>query len=296
MTTIGRMSSSSQGLQNMDSVAGMQKRMAQLQEQVSSGKAIQRASDNPGGTQSVMTLRAEQARITQYTKQIDNGLLRLNTARTQVDSINDQLLKVRDLVIQGQSSAVPANVRSALAAQVDVLRSSLLVAANGDFAGRPLFAGATSGAIAYDATGAFVGDANAVSTRVDDSGSTVRIELNGPEVFGSGATDAFALLTTIAASLRSAPADLAANLVTLDSVITTARGAQATVLSRINQLNELHDVTADRELGLAGALNAVENTDLAKAVMELTTQQTGYQAALYATAKVMQPSLMDFLQ
>ena len=85
MTTIGRMSSSSQGLQNMDSVAGMQKRMAQLQEQVSSGKAIQRASDNPGGTQSVMTLRAEQARITQYTKNIDNGLLRLNTARTQVE-------------------------------------------------------------------------------------------------------------------------------------------------------------------------------------------------------------------
>jgi flagellin-like hook-associated protein FlgL len=25
-------------------------------------------------------------------------------------------------------------------------------------------------------------------------------------------------------------------------------------------------------------------------------QQTGYQAALYATAKVMQPSLMDFLR
>lgn len=280
----------------MDSVAGMQKRMAQLQQQVSSGKAIQRASENPGGTQSVLTLRAETARAGQYTKNIDNGLLRLNAARTQVDSINDQLMKVRELVIQGQSSATPANVRSALANQVDVLRSSLLVAANGDFAGRPLFAGSTSGASAYDASGNYVGDTTAVTTRVDDSGSTVRIEVNGPEIFGSGASNAFALLTTIASSLRNTPADLAANLSSLDSVISTARGAQATVLSRINQLNELHSVTADRELGLAGALGAVENTDLGKAVMELTVQQTGYQAALYATAKVMQPSLMEFLR
>jgi flagellar hook-associated protein 3 FlgL len=124
----------------------------------------------------------------------------------------------------------------------------------------------------------------------------VRIDVNGPEIFGTGASNAFALLTTISSSLRNTPADLAANLDSLDSVISTARGAQATVLSRVNQLNELHEVTADRELGLAGALNAVENTDLGKAVMELTVQQTGYQAALYATAKVMQPSLMDFLR
>lgn len=296
MTNIGRISSSSQGLQNMDSVANMQKRMAQLQEQVSSGKAIQRASDNPGGTQSVLTLRAETARTSQYTKNIDNGLLRLNAARTQVDSINDQLMKVRELVIQGQSSATPANVRSALAAQVDVLRSSLLVAANGDYAGRPLFAGSASVASAYDASGNYLGDASPMTTRVDDSGSTVRIDVNGPEIFGTGASNAFALLTTISSSLRNTPADLAANLDSLDSVISTARGAQATVLSRVNQLNELHEVTADRELGLAGALNAVENTDLGKAVMELTVQQTGYQAALYATAKVMQPSLMDFLR
>jgi flagellar hook-associated protein 3 FlgL len=40
----------------------------------------------------------------------------------------------------------------------------------------------------------------------------------------------------------------------------------------------------------------VEDTDLSKAIMELTLQQTGYEAALHATASVMQPSLMDFLR
>jgi flagellar hook-associated protein 3 FlgL len=49
-------------------------------------------------------------------------------------------------------------------------------------------------------------------------------------------------------------------------------------------------------LGVTGALAAVEDTDLTKSVMELTMQQTGYEAALFATASIMQPSLMDFLR
>lgn len=296
MTSISRLATGAQSLQGMDSVGAMSKRMAQLQEQISSGKAIQRASEDPSGTRSVMTLRAEQTRMSQYAENIDYGLLRLNATRTQVDSINDQLLKARDLVIQGQSSNSTASSRSALAAQIDVIASSLLVAANSDFAGRALFTGATSAATAYAVGGTYSGDTNAVTTRVDDFGSTVRIELNGPEIFGTGGANAFAVLTSIADSLRNTPANLAANLTSLDSVITTARGAQATVGSRINQLNELRDVSADRLLSITGALAAVDDTDLTKTVMELTMQQTSYEAALYATASIMQPSLMDFLK
>jgi flagellar hook-associated protein 3 FlgL len=296
MTSITRLATGAQSLQNMDSVGAMSKRMAQLQEQISSGKAIQRASEDPGGTRSVMTLRAEQTRMSQYAQNIDNGLLRLNTTRTQVDSVNDQLFKSRELVLQGQASNSTASSRSALAAQIDVIASSLLVAANSDFAGRALFTGATSAATAYNAGGTYIGDTNQVTTRVGDSGSTVRIELNGPEVFGVEGANAFAVLTSIADSLRNTPANLAANLTSLDSVITTARGAQATVGSRINQLNELRDVSADRILSITGALAAVEDTDLTKTIMELTMQQTSYEAALYATASIMQPSLMDFLR
>ena len=274
MTSITRFATGSQSTQNMDSVSSMSKRMAQLQDQISSGKAIQRASQDPSGTGSVLALRAEQTRMSQYAQNIDNGVLRLNATRIQVDSINDQLLKSREIVLQGQSSSSTAGTRSALAAQIDVIASSLLIAANSDFAGRALFNGATSAATAYNAGGTYLGDTNQITTRVDDSGSTVRIELNGPEVFGAGGANAFAVL----------------------SVISTARGAQATVGSRINQLNELHDVTADRTLNVTGALAAVEDTDLTKTVMELTMQQTSYEAALYATASIMQPSLMDFLR
>ena len=172
----------------------------------------------------------------------------------------------------------------------------MLAAANSQYGGRQLFAGASGVTSAYDANGTYQGDTNTQTTRID-ANSTVRTEVNGTEVFGSGAGNAFAVLTDIATNLRNnTPANLAANLVSLNSVMDTASEAQATIGARIGQLNDLQALTADKSVTLAGALADVEDTDLGKAIMELTLQQTGYEAALHATASVMQPSLMDFLR
>ena len=242
-----------------------------------------------------MKLRAEHTRLTQVKLNVDNGLLRLNATMDQVDSINNQLLRVQDLLVQGQQPSATANVRSALAAEVNVLKETLLFAINSDFAGRQLFSGSSGAATAYDNAGNYLGDTTAVSTRVDPD-STVRTDVNGPEVLGIGAANAFAVLTSIASNLVNDPNSLAADKTSLDAVINTARGAQATVGTRITQLTELRDLAAAKEVDLAEALSAVEDTDLTKTIMELTLQQTGYEAALHATASVMQPSLMDFLR
>jgi flagellar hook-associated protein 3 FlgL len=47
---------------------------------------------------------------------------------------------------------------------------------------------------------------------------------------------------------------------------------------------------------LQSNLSNVEDIDLPKVMMDFQMQQVAYQAALSATAKVIQPSLADFLQ
>lgn len=49
-------------------------------------------------------------------------------------------------------------------------------------------------------------------------------------------------------------------------------------------------------MALRGSLAQVENIDLPKTIVELQMQQVAYQAALGATAKVIQPTLLDFLR
>jgi len=296
MVLMDRLTTNLQNSRTVDSLAAAQNRMARVQNQVSSGKAFERASEDPNGARMAMGLRSEQMRIAQYAKNIDNGLLQLNTARIHVDSVNAQLLRARDLLVQGQSSTSTPGVRTALASQVEVLKAGLLIDANAQFGGRQLFGGATSATSAYSNVGVYTGDTNAVTTRVD-ADSTVRIELNGPEIFGTSPADFYTVLTNIASHLRTNPVgDLATDLTQLDALIERAGDAQATVGTRINQLNSLKDVTADKDVEVTGALSRVEDTDLSKAIMELTLQQTGYEAALRATASVMQVSLMDFLR
>lgn len=53
---------------------------------------------------------------------------------------------------------------------------------------------------------------------------------------------------------------------------------------------------ADSELRLTASLSDVENVDLPKATIELQLANVAYQAALGATSKVIQPSLLDFLR
>ena len=295
MALIDRVTTPSQHLQSMDSLSAAQSRMARLQEKVSSGKAFQRASEDPSAVQSALKLSSAQKRNAQAALNIDTGLLRLQTAQIQVDSVTENLLRAQSIVRQGQLASTTASERAALAAEIDVILGGLRVAANSDFAGRQLFAGTSAAATAYDASGNYLGDTNQVLARID-SDSTVRTELNGTEVFGVGAANAFATLTSISSNLINDPGSLAADETALNANVATAVNAQVTIASRINQLNGLGQLIADKDVSLTGALSNVQDTDLMKTIMELTLEQTGYQAALQATASVMQPSLMDFLR
>ena len=55
-------------------------------------------------------------------------------------------------------------------------------------------------------------------------------------------------------------------------------------------------MNADRALTLSSQLAETENIDLPNTIMRLQMQQVGYQAALQATAKALQPTLLDFLR
>jgi flagellar hook-associated protein 3 FlgL len=52
----------------------------------------------------------------------------------------------------------------------------------------------------------------------------------------------------------------------------------------------------DRLLTVTSQLSDIEDVDLPKTIMEMQLQQSSYQAALAASAKVIQPSLIDFLR
>ena len=72
--------------------------------------------------------------------------------------------------------------------------------------------------------------------------------------------------------------------------------ALAEVGTRYNRLEQAVQKTVDTELSLSSTLSEVENVDLARATLDLGLHEVAYQAALASTARLIQPSLVDFLR
>ncbi|HYN96286.1 MAG TPA: flagellar hook-associated protein FlgL [Pilimelia sp.] len=272
-------------------------RMGDLQERLSSGKMITRPSDSPTGTVSSLQLRSEIRAVAQYSRNADDGLGWLSTLDNTLTSSVAQVRRVQELTLRGKNAGASSpESRAALATEVENIREELIGLANTRYLDRPVFGGTTSGAAAYDSNGVFrPGPTGSVSRTIGD-GTKVRVDLAGPEAFGTGATDLFAVLDSIAGSLRTNPTALAGDLNNLNTALENLQTKLADVGSRYNRVEQMRQTADDRALTLRGQLSEVEDIDLPQTIMEVQLQQTAYQAALATTAKVIQPSLIDFLR
>ena len=71
---------------------------------------------------------------------------------------------------------------------------------------------------------------------------------------------------------------------------------RAAVGASIRRMDSTSSRLADLSLSVSRLLSVVEDADIIKVTTELATQQNVYQSALNAVARVLQPSLVDFVR
>ncbi len=270
--------------------------VGRLQQQLTSGKQISAPSDSPTGTNRSMQIRADQAANEQQARNISDAQSWLDRSDSTLQTMLAQTRRVRDLTVQGVNGAASPASQKALAAEVAAIRDGLLALANTAVRGRPLFGGVTSTGIAYDPTGNWAGNASApVMRRVSDTES-IRIDITGPEAFGAAPGDLFAVVDRIATDLTASPAALAGHLDDLDKVMEVMLNGVASLGARATRVDGLEQINSDHALALASQLAVTEDIDMPETIMRLQMAQVGYQAALAATAKAIQTTLVDYLR
>ncbi len=179
---------------------------------------------------------------------------------------------------------------------MDGLRQSLLAVANTRYLQQPIFAGTASASAAYDASGAYLGDTGA-ATRTIAPGVKVTVNATGDQVFGPAGNDIFTVLSTISADLRNNPSALTTtDLGQLDAGYLRIQNALASVGSRYHQIEIMQERNKANQLESQNQLSEVEGVDLPATMVDLQLQEVAYQSALGATAKALQPTLMDWLR
>jgi flagellar hook-associated protein 3 FlgL len=271
-------------------------RFQTLQERVASGKRVERPSDDPVATATSLRHRSDLARRAQYERNIDDASGWLTSADTALTSASSLLNRVQELVLRGKNDGAmsPAD-RAALADEVDSLREGLLDLANTSYLDRAVFGGTSGASEAYDPSGTFVGDTGVVGRTVGPD-TDIEVNLSAPSVFGTGPTSVFATLARVSDDLRTNPAALGTDLDELDAHTTSIHRALGVVGARQSRVDATRARLADEEISLRSRLSEAEDVDLPEAIMQLSVQEVAYQAALAATQRVLQPSLVDFLR
>jgi flagellin-like hook-associated protein FlgL len=82
----------------------------------------------------------------------------------------------------------------------------------------------------------------------------------------------------------------------LDDAMTVALETRAAVGTNAMRFEATASRLLDMELNFTKLLAEVEDADMTQVITDLATHETSYQAALNAAAKIIQPSLLDFLR
>jgi flagellar hook-associated protein 3 FlgL len=288
--------------QSFNGMQSAMSRVAKAQEQLTTGRIINRPSDDPTGATTAMRIRSSLSNQQQYVRNADDAIGWLDQTDGTLSTMGSQISRARDIALQGANTgAMGPEAREALATEVDQIRAGLISSANAQYLDRPIFGGITQGSKAYDDTGALA-DPDAIGTgggvvRTVADGARVRIDVEGPDVFGTSPDSVFEHLAALSAALRSSDTTGITGAVTnLKADGDRVTNVRSDIGARTVRVENARSVADDATLTLKNALSEVENTDLAKATVDLNLQEVAYQAALGATSRVLQPSLLDFMR
>ncbi|MCU1492396.1 MAG: flagellar hook-associated protein 3 [Acidimicrobiaceae bacterium] len=296
-----------------------QANLATIEQQVSTGDAINAASDNPAGAASILQMQGSVTRANQYAANSADGVGWLSLGNSTVDSVLSVLQSVKSVVegISGSSLTSDSATLTSTSAQVGSALSQLLNLANTTEAGgQPIFAGTGNATASYDANGNYLGNSTA-PTRTVAPGTMVAVAATGPEVFGSGTTGLLGTgqggstagvlqqivndLNTASSATTTAARNAAIQNVTgtdltnLTAALSQSESAAGVLGANQQSVQNFATQATGSLTAIQGELGSVQDTNMAQALTSLQLQQAAYQSALYATSQLSADSLVKYL-
>ncbi len=277
--------------------------MAQLQDQMTTGKRWERASEDPVAANGVLRNESQQRAIAQYRTGITTAKRRVELEDGVLAQLSNLMDRARELAVQQGDSTASSQARQQAVGEVNGLIAQAVSLANTKDADEFLFGGATSTTSPYsvDTTNpdySFTTNGG-VGTRAIEIGSGDRVVAHhdGATVFGDATGGLLKSLTDLNAALQSGSAtNVRGTLGTLEAAVQGLQGLVAETGARGARLE-----MADTNLGafssqLTAWSSNLQDADLAAAMTELVSRQTSYQAAMAATSRVLSMSLTQYLR
>jgi flagellar hook-associated protein 3 FlgL len=274
--------------------------LAKAQQQVSSGKRINGAGDDPRGAQQAIAERSTLNGIDAYTKANDAAATRLASADSVLTGYSDKLTSAITTALSAQGTQVDPAARASSAQTLRSLRQALVSDLNTTFNGKYLFSGTNSNTAAYaQVAGTWTYQGNADSAQVDvEAGRSVSVSFNGQSIAqGGDTTDVFTALDTLATAVENGDnTGISTGLDALQRAFDRAQRAQAVLGTDEQEASAAQVRLSALRTASDNRRSKLEDVNMAEAVTKLQQADTAYRAALGAVSTAERQSLLDYLR
>jgi flagellar hook-associated protein 3 FlgL len=281
--------------------------MLKKQTEIATQKRVNRPSDDPLAMGRILGYRESLTVIDQYRDNIQRGMTRLEYTETVLGYADDMLRKARAIAEEYSGSGVTADQRRFAAEEIKDIYDQVMQMANSKFEEGYLFSGYRTDLEPFtrdaDYQAAYQGNAGAFNLAVSES-IEVEIDTDGRSYFqnaGGGGVNIFDELKRIIDGLEMA--DLEAGSAQVDAAVEALRDGILQVNNKQTEIGlQMYRLElTDRHWKsfkpkVEDALGREEDADLERAIMELKNLEIAYEITMATAARMMQPSLLNFLK
>jgi len=279
-------------------------KLDRLQELTASGANINRPSDDPIGTRLLLDVGDQLKAGDQYASSIARSTTSLQMTSTALQGMSDTIHQATQLAASIVNGSTDPTVTQSVLSQLKALKQTMVDMGNIQSGDQFVFGGAKSSTAPFSGTAPYYsGDETALNVQIGQS-TTQQMNVPGNQVLtaDTATSQPYGSVNILKAFDDMITAVQANNVPNIQAVsqqleagADQIRNAQSDVASRLVRLNNSSTMNTNIQNTLQGIVGDTQNVDYAKLGVELTQQQTAFQASLSATAKVTQMSLLDYL-
>lgn len=265
-------------------------------DRLASQKEVRRPSDDPVRVVTSLALRNNLGKVGQYQKNISDAQSWLEITEGALGNAIDVLQRARELAVNGSTDTVPQESRLALAQEVRQLKEQLIQIANTTHGSRYIFGGTRTSEPPYD--GGWKGNDGKIEFLISPE-VTIQINLPGGDLFGDENSGAIGVLEKMADFLEDdtkSGTDISSVIGELDEIIDNFIAKRGEIGAKTNRMETSLDRLGETEISVIELLSKAEDADIARAIIDLKAQENAYRVTLAAGARIVMPTLMDFLR
>ncbi|MFB5166822.1 flagellar hook-associated protein FlgL [Parageobacillus toebii] len=280
-------------------------RLGKYQDQLATGKKINRPSDDPVIAMKGMVYRTNLTEVEQFKRNFSEAYNWLENSDAALDKATQALQRIRELVVQASNDTYEASQRAVISEEIKQLTEHLASIANTKVGDKYIFNGTDTLKQPVDLSQAPpVVSKNTDEIKIELSkGIYIPVNVNPTKVFnydntakGNGLFSDLEFLNNDLNDATKSGKDISQYLSYIDQHINNLLSARAELGARLNRVELMEERVDQQEVIAHRILSDNEDADIGRVITDLKTQESVHRAALGVGARIIQPTLLDFLR